>query len=209
MTVIEQLASALSKRDEVPNQELAARIVLAKDKDAVRELVENLDNKKKDIQSDCIKTLYEIAEKAPELVSGHGAAFVKLLDHKNPRLVWGAMTALSAIVNDAPSQVFDALPKIMYKADHSGSVIARDHAVYILAKLALIDTYYDDCYALISEQLLKAPVNQFPMYAEITAPAIRTKEKPGYKTILTERLADIAQEPKRKRIEKVLKKFFQ
>lgn len=42
MTVIDKLATSLSRRDEAPNQELAARLVQTADKEAIRELVENL-----------------------------------------------------------------------------------------------------------------------------------------------------------------------
>jgi hypothetical protein len=207
MSVLNQLASALGIRSEVPNQQLAAKIVAADDKAAVKELVENLQNKKKDIQSNCIKVLYEIGEKKSKLISEFAQEFIKQLDSKNPRMVWGAMSALSAIAAEVPKELFDALPKIMHMADHSGSVIARDHAMYIMGKLALDDRYYDDCFALITEQLMKAPVNQFPMYCEITGPVIRDKDKQVYRQILEERLKDIEQEPKRKRIEKVLKRI--
>src|SRR5262245_25358835 len=97
MSVLEELASALGRRDEVPNQELAAAIVRAKNKAAVAELVENLGNKNKAIQSDCIKVLYEVGEREPKLIAAHAAAFGELLASKQQRLVWGAMTALDAI----------------------------------------------------------------------------------------------------------------
>lgn len=64
MSIIDQLASSLGRRDEVPNQELAEKIAAAKDKKAVKDLVDNLANKNKDIQSDCIKVLYEIGERS-------------------------------------------------------------------------------------------------------------------------------------------------
>jgi hypothetical protein len=40
MTILDKLATALNRRDEVPNQELAKEIVSAKNKRAVKELVE-------------------------------------------------------------------------------------------------------------------------------------------------------------------------
>jgi hypothetical protein len=49
MSILNQLATALNRRDEVPNQELAKKIVKSKDKDAVKELVDNLNNKDKNI----------------------------------------------------------------------------------------------------------------------------------------------------------------
>lgn len=69
MSIINQLASALGRRDEVPNQELAKKIAETNDEAAVQELVENLQHKNKDIQNDCIKVLYEIGELKPGLIS--------------------------------------------------------------------------------------------------------------------------------------------
>jgi hypothetical protein len=205
MSVLKELASSLGRRDEVPNQELAQRIADTGDKAAVKELAENLENKSKDIRHDCIKTLYEIGYKKPELIAPYAGSFIKMLDNKQPRMVWGAMTALSAIASETPAEIYKALPKIMDVADHSGSVIARDHAMYILGKLGKVQKYYKDCVALTLEQLMKAPVNQLPMYAEITGPMIQKKDAESFASVLNERLLTIEQEPKRKRILKVLK----
>ena len=60
MTILNRLATALKRRDETPNQLLAEEIVRTNDQYAVEELVENLRNKNRNIQSDCIKVLYEI-----------------------------------------------------------------------------------------------------------------------------------------------------
>src|SRR5262245_57511213 len=106
MSIVNKLASALDRRDEVPNQELAEAIVRKRDKAAVQELVENLTNKNKNIQSDCIKVLYEIGEREPALIAEHHDAFGKLLDSSNNRLAWGAMTALDTIAAVKPAAVF-------------------------------------------------------------------------------------------------------
>ncbi len=63
MGVLDKLASALGRRDEAPNEELARAIAASADPGAVAELVSGLSNKDKAIQSDCIKVLYEIGEK--------------------------------------------------------------------------------------------------------------------------------------------------
>jgi HEAT repeat protein len=84
------LASSLGRRDEGPNVELAQLIAKIDDMSAVKELVENLSNKKSDVQADCIKVLYEIGDKKPKLISGFAKQFLALLGSKNNRLVWGA-----------------------------------------------------------------------------------------------------------------------
>lgn len=206
MSTLQHLASALGRRDEVPNQELAAAIAAKNDKAAVAELVENLNNKKKDIQSDCIKVLYEAAEQNPKLVAPHTDAFVALLESKNNRLQWGAMIALNALTAENPKAIYDALPKIIAAAD-KGSVITNDHCVGILIRLAGIKTYADEAFALLLERLRTCPTNQLPMYAENAIPAVTPANKTAFAETLIARLDEIEKESKRKRVEKVLKKM--
>jgi HEAT repeat protein len=205
MSILNKLASALDRRDEVPNQELAKQIAAKKDKDAVKELVENLSNKNKDIQSDCIKVLYEIGAIDPSLIAAYYKDFLTLLDSKNNRLQWGAMTALSSITSENPKAIAASLSKIMAAAD-KGSVITKDHAVNILIRLCSLKEYADNAFALLNEQLLKSPTNQLPMYAENAMSVISEKNKKKFIQTLTSRLDDIDKDTKRKRVEKVIKK---
>lgn len=205
MNIIDQLASSLGKRDEAPNQALAAEIVKTKDQKAMKELFELLHHKSKDIQSDSIKVIYEVAEKAPELVAKHSKELVALLDHKNNRLQWGAMTALHAIAAEVPKTVYASLAKIIAVAD-KGSVITNDHCVGILIKLCGEKAYRKDAFDLLLERLLKSPVNQLPMYAEQTLPVIDAGSKAAFLKVLSGRIGDIDKESKRKRVEKVIKK---
>src|SRR2546423_15602146 len=142
MSVIDKLASSLNRRDEVPNQELAKQVAAKKDKKTVQELIENLNNKSRDIQNDCIKVLYEIGGIDPVLIADYAKNFIALLDHKNNRLQWGAMTAINTITLENPEQVYNALSKIIAAAD-KGSVITKDYAVNILIKLCSIKQYSD------------------------------------------------------------------
>jgi hypothetical protein len=206
MSVIEKLASSLNRRDEVPNQELAEEIAVKKDKRAVKELVENLNHKSKDIQNDCIKVLYEIGEIEPALVADFAQTFITLLGSKNNRLQWGVMTALNTIALENPKIVFSALPKIISAADN-GSVITKDYAVNILIKFCSIKQYAEKSFSLLNEQLLSSPVNQLPMYAERAIPVINDRNKKLFVRTLTSRLDDIDKDTKRKRVEKVIKKI--
>ncbi len=205
MSIIEKLASSLNRRDQLPNQELAKDIVLSKNKKAVKELVENLSNKKA-IQNDCIKVLYEIGEQEPKLIADYIHEFVEQLDSKNNRLQWGAMTALGTITNERPKEIYTILPTILEVAD-KGSVITKDHAVTILIKLCATKNYADGAFTLLIEQLLKSPTNQLPMYAERAVPVVNEKNKTLFVKTLTSRLNDIEKDTKRKRVEKVIKKF--
>ena len=205
MTVLNKLASSLNRRDEVPNQELANEIVLAKDKKAIKELIENLNNKK-DIQNDCIKVLYEIGEQNPKLIANYIKEFVEHLNSKNNRLQWGAMTALGTITTERPKEIYAALPTILLAAD-KGSVITTDHAVNILIKLCSIKDYSTNAFSLLIEQLLRSPTNQLPMYSERAIPIVDDKNKALFVKTLISRLKDIDKETKRKRVEKVIKRF--
>src|SRR6476661_5896203 len=109
MSILNKLASALGRRDETPNTALAKQVAAKKDKVAIQELVDNLSNKSKDIQNDCIKVLYEIGEIDPSLIAQYINEFVSLLSHKNNRLQWGAMTALSTIVLEKPKEIYTAI----------------------------------------------------------------------------------------------------
>jgi HEAT repeat protein len=105
MSVLDELASALNRRDEEPNQQLAKRLIESEDPEDIQELVDNLKNKNKAIRSNCIKVLYEIGEKRPVLIENYVDEFVALLKHKDNRLVWGGMTALGYIASRRPQGI--------------------------------------------------------------------------------------------------------
>jgi hypothetical protein len=205
MSVLNKLATSLNRRDEVPNQELAKQIAAKKDKKAVQEIIDNLSNKSKYIQSDCIKVAYEIGELNPGLIAGYAKEFLALLESKNNRLQWGAMTALNTITLENPKLIFASLTKII-EAANKGSVITRDRSVYILIKLCSIKQYAERSFSLLIEQLASSPSNQLPMYAENAIPIITDKNKTLFIKTLTSRLDDIEKDSKRERVEKVIKK---
>ena len=204
MSVIGKLACSLNRRDEVPNQELAKELADKNDTHSIQELVENLSNKNKNIQSDCIKVLYEIALLKPQLVAIHIKEFISLLDNKNNRIVWGAMTAIDHITLQKPKEVYTALPKIIEAAD-KGSVISRDHCVEILIKLSSIKQHAENTFSLLLEQLKTCPVNQLPMYAENAIGVINETNKMIFIKTLQSRLKEVEKETQQKRIEKVIK----
>ncbi|GGD72422.1 hypothetical protein [Paenibacillus nasutitermitis] len=206
MTIIDKLATSLNRKDEGPIQELAKYIADRDDKGAVIELVDNLHNNDKNIQSDCIKVLYEIGDLKPSLIAEYSKEFVTLLDHGNNRLVWGAMTALDAITLESPEVIYLALEKIVVITD-KGSVITKDHGVNILIKLCSFKQYADHAFRLLIEQLKKCPTNQLPMYAENAISIVNDKNKALFIKTLSSRLNEIEKDTKRKRVEKLIKKL--
>lgn len=201
----EELACSLGRRDEEPNIELAQRIAAAKDKAAIKELVTLLSDKKKDVQHDSIKVLYEIGAVEPALIAPYLNDFLSQLKSRNNRMVWGAMTAIDAITHVVPQEVYNALPEIL-DAGEKGSVIAKDHVVGILVKLAETEKA-DDALPLLFEQLAKAPHNQFAMYAEKIMTIVTNEHKQKFVGILNSRLPELPKDSQKKRIEKALRKM--
>lgn len=206
MSVIDQLASSLNRRDEVPNQELAVKIASSKNKQAVAELVENLQSKSKDIQNDCVKVLYEIGAIEPRLISEYADTFLDLLKHKNNRLQWGGMAALDTIVSEKPAFIYESVPAIL-DAVSKGSVITMDGAVNIFIKLCGIPAYAENVFQVLIEVMQKSPTNQLPMYAERAMPVVTSENKARFITVLSNRLHEIEKESKRKRVEKVIQRI--
>lgn len=154
-SVLDQLATSLGQRDEQPNVNLAIKIAKSKSKDQVQELVALLEHKKGDIRNDAIKVLYEIGERAADLIRGHMNVFLKALHHKDNRMKWGAMHALSAISKSFPESLAPHIVEIVNAMD-AGSVITRDNGIYILCHLAELKKYHKDCMELLLEQVEKA-----------------------------------------------------
>lgn len=206
MSIVTKLASSLGRRDELPNQQLAITIAEKEDANAVKELVENLHNKNKDIQNDCIKVLYKIGHLKPKLIAGYLQDLVELLQSRNNRLQWGAMTAIATIAPERPKAVYALLPNLL-EAANKGSVITKDNFVHVLIGLAKTKEYHKEALALLNEQLLTASTNQLPMYAENILPIIDESHKPLFIKTLSSRLQDIEKETKRARVEKTIKKL--
>src|SRR5688500_20052284 len=87
----------------------------------------------------------------------------------------------------------------------SGSVITRDHGIYILCQVSGIKKFHNDCMELLLEQIEKAPVNQVPMYAEKMAEVISSPYIKRLALGLRSRKDVLEIESKKKRIEKLLR----
>ncbi len=205
MKAIDLLATSLNKRDEKANQELALEIIKGSHPDWIKELVENLNHKDINIQSDCIKVLYEIGEKgAPQLIAPYLKEFGNLLNSKSNRLVWGAMIAIDMIASVDPKGVYDLLPSLLKTVD-KGSVITIDHGVGILGKLSAHQDFAKKSFPLLIEQLAKCPIKQLPMYAEKSLAAINRTNNKHFIEFLESRLTEIDKDSQKKRLEKIIK----
>jgi hypothetical protein len=205
MNVLNLIASALNRNDDIPNIQLAEEIVKSNRAEWVKELVENLNHKDKNIQSDCIKALYETgAHGGAGLIAPFYKDFGNLLKSKNNRLVWGAMYALDAIASVKPTDVYSILPNII-KAVDKGSVITIDCGVSIFARLAAVKDYAETAFPLLMEQLKRCPAKQLPMYAEKSTQAINADNKNEFIKLIQKRYSELDKDSQKKRIDKVLK----
>ena len=192
MSILNRLASLQNRRDEAPNQELARDLAARRDETGIREIAENLWNKDKNIQADCIKVMYEIGYIEPELVAVYAGDFIKLLKSKNNRLVWGAMGALVATAKIDPDAIFKNLDTVK-KAKETGSVITVDNAVSVLAYTASANPKYS---AVIFPDLLHhlafCRPKEVPQHAERTFPAVNAGNKNEFIKVLEKRMEDLS-----------------
>ena len=128
MTALDRIAFFLNRRDEVPNQELARDLADKEDLTAIREIAEGLKHKNPQVQSDCLKVLYEISYLKPELISAFTSDFLHLLHSRNNRLVWGAMIALAEVTPLQAEKIHAELDLVL-KTFAAGSVITIDNSI--------------------------------------------------------------------------------
>ncbi|HEX9388182.1 MAG TPA: hypothetical protein VF918_17785 [Anaerolineales bacterium] len=191
MSVLNQLASSLGRRDETPNEELARDLAAKKDRKGIHELAENLWNKDKNIRADCIKVLYEIGSIEPKLITDYTQEFVKLLRSKNNRLVWGGMTALAEVAKANSDAVFKYLDEIK-KAKETGSVITVDNAISTLAYTAATDKYNKAIFPYLLKHLSSCRPKEVPQHAEKTLPAVNSSNKADFIKVLEKRMEDLS-----------------
>lgn len=206
MSVLPLLSSALGLKSQKANEDLAEQITIKNNHFAVKELVENLYHKNRNIQHDCLKTLYEVGSRNPKLISEYIHHFTELLNSRNNRMQWGCMIALDYITFEKPHELYKHLNQLL-KITDNGTVITRDHMVSILTKLYTFEKYADDMFELLCEQLKISPTNQLPKYAEDFAKVIKVENIKKLKSILEIRLNDFEESPKKKRLLKVIQKM--
>jgi len=192
MSVIDKLAHSLGRRDEVPNQELARELAAKKDKKGIREIAENLWNKDKNIQADCIKVLYEVGAIEPNLIADYADDFVKCIRNKNNRLAWGGMTALAEVAKANPDVVFKNLDAIK-KAKETGSVITVDNAITTLAYTAAGNKKYNEViFPYLLKHLSSCRPKEVPQHSEKTLPAVNASNKADFIKVLEKRTEDLS-----------------
>ncbi|MGD0451774.1 MAG: hypothetical protein ABSA79_12060 [Candidatus Bathyarchaeia archaeon] len=177
MSVLNRIAFFQNRRDEVPNQQLARELVQTENKEGIKEIAQNLQHKNKNVQSDCLKVLYEISYLKPDLIVDYAPDFLALLQSKNNRMVWGAMIALATIADKKPREIYAKLNEVKSTLE-KGTLITVVWGTKALAKVAAADkTYRQKIFPILMEQLKKYIPRDVPMHAENILPAIDAENK--------------------------------
>jgi hypothetical protein len=191
MTTLQKIAYFRNRRDEVPNQELARELAAARDREGIREIVENLKHKNPSVQSDCLKVLYEIGYLAPELIADYVGEFLALLRHKNNRMVWGGMIALATIAPLRPAEIWNEVGAVIDAVDY-GTVITEVWGIKTLARVSAADDAYGQrLFPLLMKYLKECLPRDVPLHAESILPAVDAGRIDEYLAVLESRKADL------------------
>ncbi len=182
--MLERIAFFQNRRDEVPNQHLAKELAETENREGIKEIAANLQSKNPNVQSDCLKVLYEIGYLKPALIADYTPDFLALLKSKNNRMVWGSMIALATVADKKPGEIFAKLDDVT-AAFEKGSLITVVWGTKALAKVAASDkSYKQKIFPLLIAQLKKCIPRDLPMHAESILPAIDGKNKQEFLSIL-------------------------
>jgi hypothetical protein len=208
MSVLNQIAFYQERRDEIPNQELARRLATARDRTGIQEIAENLWNKNKNVQSDCLKVLYEIGYIDPDLIADYVEDFLKLLKSKNNRMVWGAMIALGTIAEKRPHEIWAGIDDVRQTVDQ-GSVITVVWGVKVMAAVAAADENYSKkLFPILIAQLQSCIPRDVPTHAESMLCAVNAGNQQEFLAVLASRQPELspAQLARLKKVPRALQK---
>ncbi|MBN2357419.1 hypothetical protein JXO59_14995 [candidate division KSB1 bacterium] len=204
MSVLNQIAHFQGRRDDVPNQNLARQLAAQKDRAGIAEIAGHLWDRDKNIQSDCAKVLYEIGYIDPGLIADYGPDFLKLIQSKNNRLVWGGMIALSTIAALAAEQLYphvDAIERII----QGGSVITVDAGIRTLAGIAGgNETRTGRILPFLLQHLAGCRPKDVAQHAEKIVSAVDADNKHKFIEVLEKRRVDLT-DSQWQRVKRVLK----
>ncbi len=164
--MIEKLACKLGRNDETPNIELAELLCEKNDISGISEMVEGIRSKDQAVAHDCIKVLYEIGARKPELIADYALDFIDLLLSKNNRMAWGCMTALAEVADICADEIMKRIETV-YQAYSVGSVITVDNSMTVFAKLCLADdAYQTKIFPVLAAHFQKCRAKEIPQHFE-------------------------------------------
>lgn len=203
--MIERIAFYMGRNDEEPNIDLAILLSSERDIRGIEEIITGLKDKKNEVANDCIKVLYEIGERSPELIAEYVYDFIQLLKSKNNRLVWGGMTALSTIAPLKPDEIYKNID-IVKKAYESGSVITVDNSISVFAKIVRANTQYDELFIYLLNHLLHCKPREVAQHSERAFICVNKENAQDFLNTLLKRI-DILTDTQKSRVNKLINKI--
>jgi hypothetical protein len=165
---------------------------------------ERLSDKSQKIQGGCIKILYEMGYRKPQIIARYAATFVHALKSPNNRLVWGGMIALSTIAELEADFIFQER-ETMLAAIREGSVITQDRGIMTLGLVAAAKKRYKDALLPVLLGFLRScRASDAPKFAEHISPAVGADDVAAFRAALEPRLGELAPAA-RKRAEKIVR----
>jgi hypothetical protein len=208
MSSLDKIAFFQNRRDEVPNQELARELAGTKNIEGIKEMAENLENKNKNVRSDCLKVLYEIGYLDPGLIAGYSGDFLHLLKSKDNRMVWGAMIALATIADQHPGEIWEQIDEII-RVTGSGTVITLVWGMRVLARVAAGDKdYKEKIFPFLLKQIRICIPRDLPTHTASILCALDRKNKTEVLSILEARREELTP-PQMTRFKRVFKQIEQ
>lgn len=141
MNWISKIAFNRNIRNENPNKELAIELVNTNNKEGIEEISKYLFDKNKSVSSDCLSVLYTIGYSKPELIQDYIDDFLKLLESKINRMVWGSMIALSTIAQLKSDYLFKKIDLIL-RTMSEGTLITEVWGIKLLVNLSIVNVEY-------------------------------------------------------------------
>ena len=205
--MIERLACKLGRNDEIPNIELAEYLCKKNDAEGIKEIAGGLKDKDKAVVNDCIKVLYEIGARSPELICDYANDFISCLYSKNNRLVWGSMIVLAKIAERSSQPVFEKIETVE-SAYETGSTITVDNSISVFAGLCKAnDEYSKTVIPIILKHLQKCRPKEVPQHAERASVCFNKQNANDFIEVLEKRSSDLTPS-QQARIKRLLKNLY-
>ncbi len=205
--MIEKLACKLGRNDEAPNIELAEYLCRHNDIATIKQIADGFNGKDKAVANDCIKVLYEIGERKPELICDYVNDFIFRLHSSNNRLVWGSMTALAKIAMLVPQPVFERIDAVV-AAYEAGSVITVDNSISVFAGLCKAgESYAKTILPILIKHLQKCRPKEVPQHAERASVCFSQQNANAFIEVLETRYPSLSTS-QQARIKTVLQKLY-
>ncbi len=153
MSILNQLSSQMGDRTEYSNRKVAIQCLA--DPDLLVDIASGLRGSNPAIVGDCAEVMTKVAEADPEWVVPYVEDLAPLLIHKNTRVRWEAVHALSLITTFVPGSISPLLTILMEMIGSDTSVIARDYATDTIANFASTSrTAAEAAFPLLKETLI-------------------------------------------------------